>query len=160
MFNYKFQDINKDITEATIQKNILIDINKNQNITNLYNDPNITIGGKFNVNEFNQHIDKVFSNIQQQQNIEDKIKKLKEKSTIPDPNSMTLNQFISGLILDTYDMFNELFKLETYSKSNLNMIMNKNYRKITLYIIIIIIIIIIYNILSIKSYLFSEVLNN
>jgi len=158
MSNYKFQNIQKDIANASIQKELLK--NKEKNIINFHDDSNLMIGGLFNVDAFNYKLDKIFSIIQQRQKIEDKIKELKDKSTIPNPDNMTLNQFISGILLDTYDMFNELFTIKVYSRSNLNLIMDKNYRRITLYILLIIFAIIIYYILSIKSYLFSDVLNN
>ena len=158
MSNYRFPNIQKDIANANIKKQLLK--NKEKNIFDFHNNSNITIGGIFNVDAFNKRLDKTFSNILQRQKIEDKIKKLKAKSIIPDPNTLTLNQFISGIILDTYDMFNELFTINSYSKSNLNKIMDKNYRRITLYILLLILTITIYYILSIKSYLFSDVLNN
>jgi len=154
MINYRFQNIDKDLTNAITQKNILLqnnkDIIKQHNESNIMIDKNIT----------NQNIDKIYSNIRQIQKIEDKIKELKEKSSIPDPNSMTLDQFISALLLDTYDMFNELLLINEYSISDINKIVDKNYRKIIIYILLIIIIIIIYYMLSIKSYLFSDVRNN
>jgi hypothetical protein len=157
MSNFKFQNINKDIANATIQKELLK--NREKNI-NLHDNSHITIGGLFNVDAFNKKLDKIFSNIQQRQKIEETIKELKVKSTIPNPDKMTLNQFISGITADTYDMFYELFTINVYSKSNINKIMDKNYRRITLYIILLILLIIIYYILSIKSYFFSDVLNN
>lgn len=152
--NYRFQNINKDLTNTITQKDILLqnnkDIIKQHNESNIMIDKNIT----------SQNIDKIYSNIRQIQKIEDKIKELKEKSSIPNSDNMTLNQFISALFLDTYDMFNELLLINEYSIPKLNKIVDKNYRKITIYILLIIIIIIIYYMLSIKSYLFSDVRNN
>ena len=154
MMNYRFQNINKDLTNTITQKDILLqnnkDIIKQHNESNIMIDKNIT----------SQNIDKIYSNIRQIQKIEDKIKELKEKSSIPNSDNMTLNQFISALFLDTYDMFNELLLINEYSIPKLNKIVDKNYRKITIYILLIIIIIIIYYMLSIKSYLFSDVRNN
>lgn len=159
MTNYRFQDIQKDITDLTIQQNKL-DLNKDFNLNKLRDDKDITIGGVFNVKAFNNKLNNIFSNVLNKQKIEDKIKKLKKQSTIPNPETMTLNQFKSGLILDTYDMFNELFSLKKFNKNNINNVMDKNYRKITLFILLLLFFIIVYFSQSIKSYLFSPVRNN
>ena len=176
MLNYRFQNIQNDITNATIEKNLI-----NNKINTIYEEQNKSIGGKYNingyksdpttinnkitdkifdVNVFNKNIDKLYSNIQQRQKIEDKIKDLKLKSKLPNPDEMTISQFIKAIILDTYDTFIELSNIKKYSKSKINHIFDKNYRTITIYIILLIFFIAIYHILSIKSYLFSDVLNN
>jgi hypothetical protein len=156
MANFKFQNVQKDIANATIQRNLLLNSEK----LKFNDDKDITIGGIFNVNAFNKKLNKIYSDILVKERIEENITKLKAKSKIPNPNSMTLSQFTSSLISDTYDMFDEIFKIKEYSKPNINKVMNKNYRRITLYILLLFLAILIYHMLSIKSYFFSDVRNN
>ena len=158
MTEYKFKNIQKDIAKLAIQRDLLK--NSEKNIMNLQNDPNITIGGIFNVDAYNKKLDRIFSLIQKRTKIEDIIKQLRKQSRIPNPNKMTVKQFKSGLILDTYDMFDELRNIKKINKSNITSIIDKNYRKITLYFLLLILFILIYYFQSINSYLFSDVRNN
>lgn len=157
MANYRFSDIAKDIANLAIQRDLLK--NKDINLNKLKDDKDITIGSVFNVKAFNKKLDSIFSDIIKRQKIEEKIAKLKKKSTIPNPDTMTFNQLKSGLILDTYDMFNELFSIKKIDKQNINNVLDKNYRKLTLLILLLIFFIIFYFSQSIKSYLSSPVRN-
>ena len=157
MTNYRFPDITKDIANLAIQRDLLK--NKDINLNRLKDDKDITIGSVFNVKAFNKKLDSIFSDIIKRQKIEEKIAKLKKKSTIPNPDTMTFNQLKSGLILDTYDMFNELFSIKKIDKQNINNVLDKNYRKLTLLSLLLIFFIIFYFSQSIKSYLSSPVRN-
>jgi hypothetical protein len=157
MTNYRFPDKIKDIANLAIQRDLLK--NKDINLNRLKDDKDITIGSVFNVKAFNKKLDSIFSDIIKRQKIEEKIAKLKKKSTIPNPDTMTFNQLKSGLILDTYDMFNELFSIKKIDKQNINNVLDKNYRKLTLLSLLLIFFIIFYFSQSIKSYLSSPVRN-
>jgi len=149
---FKFPDVQKNIINYIQQKELIID--------DKVDSSDIQIGGLFDKDAFNKKLDKIYSNIVKRKNIEDKIKELKNKSSIPNPNEMTVNQFISAILLDTYDMFYELYNIKIFSRKNINTIIDKNYRRITLYILILLLVIIYYYIISIKSYLVSDDLDN
>jgi DNA repair exonuclease SbcCD ATPase subunit len=151
MSNYKFPDIQKEIADASLQKDLIK--NKRNNI-NLNKDPNIISGSVFDINAFNKKLNNVYSMYKQEEDIENKIRKLKEVSSIPDPNRMTLNKFKIGILLDTYDMFYELFYTRDYTIPNIKKIMNKNYRKITFFILLLLLFVLFFVFVSIKSYLF------
>ena len=131
MTSFRFQNIDKDILKKK--------------------DPNITV-----VNAFNSRIDNIFSDVLIRQNLDQKIAKLKAESRIPNPNKMTLSQFIVGLQVDIFDTYNELMSINILSISKINRILDKNYRRLTILVILFCILFIIYHILSIKSYLFSD----
>ena len=153
MTSYRFPDIDKDISNITSKRNLLK--NKEQNNLNLKNDPNITVGSVFDNSAFNKKLNTVFSDIQQRQNLDKKIEQLKAESRIPNPNKMNVNQFTSGLYIDLFDTYNQIIKIKNPSVSDINKILDKNYRKLSILIILFTIFSIIYYILSIKSYLFS-----
>ena len=124
------------MSNSKIQQNIT---NTNTHIKiptfNIRNNPNQIKSNLSNISApSNKKLDYIYSVIKQRQ-------QMKADATIPDPDKMTFNQFKSSIIVDTYDMFNDLFTLRNINKSNLNNIMDKNYRKITLFIILLIFII-------------------
>ena len=145
MTTYKFPNIEEDIINATTQRDILnkeIDTNNDINTTD--------------IKAYNKKLNTLFSNIMERQNLDKKIAQLKAESRIPDPNKLTLNQFIDGLTLDFYDMYDELIIMNDPSIVEISKIINKNYRKLTILMIFLIIFLLIFYILSIKSYLFTD----
>ena len=142
---FKFPDVQKNIINYIQQKELIID--------DKVDSSDIQIGGLFDKDAYNKKLDKIYSNIVKRKNIEDKIKELKNKSSIPNPNEMTVNQFISAILLDTNDMFYELYNIKIFSRKNINTIIDKNYRRITLYILILLLVIIYYFSLHFISYI-------
>ena len=145
MTSYRFYNIEKNIIDTTTQRDLLA--NKEIVNNNFASD----------INAFNRNLDRIYSDITQRQNLDKKIAQLKAESRIPDPDKLTLNQFISGLSLDLYDMCNELINKDNVSVAEIVIIIDKNYRKLTILIIILMIFLLVFYILSIKSYLLAEV---
>ena len=107
------------------------------------NDNNITIGGIFNVNEFNKAVDNIYNNIAiQQLNITKKQKKL-------DPNITPFTTYFYNSIYDINVMLYSLYNIKNININNINIIMKKNYRWLKLYILLLLLLIIIHLIQSI-----------
>lgn len=144
MTSYRFPKIDQEILDTTKQRDILKD--REKDINNL----NVDVS---DIKAYNKNLNTVYSDILYRQNLDKKIAYLKAQSRIPDPNSMPLNQFITGLSVDLCDMYDELLMKNNPSVADINQILDKNYRRLTVLIIILFIFLLTFYILSIKSYL-------
>ena len=144
---YRFPKIDQEILNTTKQRDILKD--REKDINNL----NVDVS---DIKAYNKNLNTVYSDILYRQNLDKKIAYLKAQSRIPDPNSMPLNQFITGLSVDLCDMYDELLMKNNPSVADINQILDKNYRRLTVLFILLFIFLLTFYILSIKSYLCAE----
>jgi len=137
---YKFPDTDYDIKKLTEEDDLLqkkIDLDKPK-------PSDFIIAGLFDVNKFNIKFSEINEINRKKRKIKDQIK-LKEMSRKNlDLNDLTIGQLKNGLMLDIYDMFIEIGRLDHFNLKNFMKIIKKNYRLLTILIFLTITIIIIY----------------
>ena len=136
---YKFPDIDATIQIAKLQNEDKILKKKLDMSKNFASDPDITVGGTFN-----KKINQIKKITDQRIKIRDQIQLLKLSFKPLNYDQMTIGEFKQGIYIDTLDMINELSKLKKFDLDKINLIINKKYRKITIFITILIIFIICY----------------
>jgi hypothetical protein len=141
---YKFPDIDATIQIAKLQNEDKILKKKLDMSKNFASDPDITVGGTFNLGSFNKKINQIKKITDQRIKIRDQIQLLKLSFKPLNYDQMTIGEFKQGIYIDTLDMINELSKLKKFDLDKINLIINKKYRKITIFITILIIFIICY----------------
>jgi len=147
--NYKFGETND---EKEIQKmNKLSDELKiKQQKESKFKVSDITApGGKFDSKAFNKKVNKVQDYIKQRRKLKNKIKLAKLAYRPLDYNRFTIGELKMAIYTDTYDMFKEIAKLKSFNLKNLDQIMSKNYRKLTVLIILLVVFISTYVLISI-----------
>ena len=111
----------------------------------------VSIGGKFDSKAFNKKLDNIRDLRQSKSKLKDKINLAKLQYRPVSYGHLTIDQLKQGIIMDIYDMFSEISHMQNINLYNLNMILSKNYRKLTLLILLLLFIIISYIIISILS---------
>jgi hypothetical protein len=111
----------------------------------------VSIGGKFDLKAFNDKLNKVSSLRKAESKIKDKIQLAKLQYRPVSHNHLTIDQLKQAMIIDIYDMCIEMSEMKNINFVSINMILSKNYRKITFLIILLLFIIISYIIISILS---------
>jgi hypothetical protein len=137
---YEFPDIyaQKQIKKLSQEDNLLkINLDK---MNDFKSDPNITIGGTFDLKVFNKKMDQIKKIRDRRNEIRDQIKLLKLSFKPLDYNRMTIGEFKQGLIFDTICMIKEFQDpIKPFTWSKFITIINKKYRKITIFVILLII---------------------
>lgn len=140
-FNYTFPNIDAEIDRlSNEEKNLKLEREKKK----IIKPSEVIAGSVFDSALFNRKLDEINEINRKRRKIKDKIKLFKLKKRHVDYDDLTIRQFKNGIILDTYDMFSELFSMKSFSFKNINYIINKNYRKIILLVIIFSVIILSY----------------
>ena len=147
---YKFPDID----DTKMIKNLSSESDKLQ--TKIKTASNIkpsdvSIGGKFDSKAFNKKLDSIRDLKKAKSKIKDQINFAKLQYRPVSYNHLTIDQLKQAMIMDIYDMYNELCYMENINITNINIILSKNYRKLTILIILLLFIIISYIIISILS---------
>jgi len=99
------------------------------------------VGGYFDIAAFNAKVNKIQEIARQRRKIKEQIKLARLNYRPLDVNQLTIEQLKQGLYLDTYNMFEEIKKMRSFNLSQLDNILSKNYRKMTVLIIFLIILI-------------------
>jgi hypothetical protein len=102
------------------------------------------VGGKFDTKAFNLKVGKIQEIARQRRKLRDQIKLARLKYQPLDLNTLTIDQLKKGLYLDLYYMFNEIKHMQSFNFVELDRILSKNYRKLSLLIILLLIIIMTY----------------
>jgi hypothetical protein len=147
---YKFPDID----DSKLIKKLSADSDKvraQKILASNIKPSDVSIGGKFDLKAFNNKLDKIKELRQRESKLKDQINLAKLQYRPVSYNHLTIDQLKHGMIMDIYDMFNELALIDNLSIKNINLIMSKNYRKITLLILLLLYIVISYIIISILS---------
>lgn len=103
---------------------------------------------------FNKMFDTVLNVNRYQRDIKNKMRLLRLQNKPVDYTKYSIQQIKEGLYVDFFDMCNELLMVEKFNLSNLNNILSKNYRKVTILFLILICILIAFvvtNILETKK---------
>jgi hypothetical protein len=150
MTNYKFQDIDgsKEISSLKSTEN---ELNIKQQQSKNIKVSDITHGGIFDLKAFNKKVDKVNKINREKSRIKQRIKQLQLKYKPLDYNKLTIEELKNSLLLDTYDMVYEIFSMEKFSIEKINIILSKNYRKLTILFILLIICIFSYILINFLS---------
>jgi hypothetical protein len=136
--SYKFEDIT-DEQKIQIMNKLLAEQKIKQKKESKFKASDITApGGKFDSKAFNKKVNKVQDIMRQKKILKDKIKLAKLVYRPLDHNRLTISQLKTALYADTYQMFREIANLKSFNLQNLDQIMSKNYRKLTVLIILLI----------------------
>ena len=150
MTNYKFQDIDGS-KEISSLKSTVNELNIKQQQSKNIKVSDITHGGIFDLKAFNKKVDKVNKINREKSRIKQRIKQLQLKYKPLDYNKLTIEELKNSLLLDTYDMVYEIFSMEKFSIEKINIILSKNYRKLTILFILLIICIFSYILINFLS---------
>lgn len=135
----KFPDIDSDIKQLLRLENILT---TRYEIESKFSVSDFIKGGLFDHELFNKEVNKVNELRRKIRNVKEKIRLLKLKYETPDYDMMTIGEFKSAIIIDIYDMVNEILHMKTIYE--LPKIINKNYRKITILLFVFVVLIVVY----------------
>ena len=108
-------------------------------------------GGKFDSKAFNKKVNSVMDIARQRRKLKDKIKLAKLEYRPLDYNKLTIGELKMALYNDIFDMFDEISKLKKINLKYLNLILSKNYRKLTVLVLLLIIFILTYTLINILS---------
>ena len=111
----------------------------------------VSIGGKFDSKAFNKKLDNIRDLRRAESKIKDKIKLAKLKYRPVSYGHLTIDQLKQAMIIDIYDMCSEISHMQNISFYNLNIILSKNYRKLSILVLLLIFIIISYIIIGLLS---------
>ena len=111
----------------------------------------VTYGQVFDIKLFNAKVNEVNDITRKKNKIKDQIKLSRLNYRPPNPDKLTITELKQGLLLDTYQMFKDFTTLKKISHNDINNILNKNYRRLTLLIILLIICIISYILIKFLS---------
>jgi len=135
---YQFENINDNdkIIKLEKKKKNLEELLKKKN---KFKKTDAVYGQIFDVNIFNARVEEVNEITREKNKIIDEIKLSRLNYKPPDAGKLTITQLNQGLLLDTYNMFKEFSNLKEVKYININNILNKNYRRLTLLIILFVI---------------------
>jgi len=147
---YKFENINDNDKIIKLEKKIK-NLNELLKKKNKIKKSDVTYGQVFDIKAFNRNVNEVNEITRNKNKIRDQIRLAKLNYRPPNPDKLTIAQLKQGLLLDTYQMFKNLATLKEINYKNINNILNKNYRRLTLLIILFMICIISYILIKFLS---------
>jgi len=136
---YKFSKIETDID---MTKNMRDIFSRNEKDSENISTESVMTNGVFDNNLFNQKLDFLSEQIYQKNKLNENLKLFELKNKLPHYDDMTIKQLMYGLYYDFYDMFIEFWNIK--SISDINLIINKNYRMISILLIIFLLLCMIY----------------
>jgi hypothetical protein len=149
--NYKFGEIN-DEKQINQMKILSSELKLKQKKESNFKVSDVTApGGKFDSKAFNKKVNSVMDIARQRRKLKDKIKLAKLEYRPLDYNKLTIGELKMALYNDIFDMFDEISKLKKINLKYLNLILSKNYRKLTVLVLLLIIFILTYTLINILS---------
>jgi hypothetical protein len=147
---YKFENINDNDKIIELEKKVK-NLNELLKKKSKIKKSDVTYGQVFDIKLFNAKVNEVNDITRKKNKIRDQIKLSRLNYRPPNPGRLTITEFKQGLLLDTYHMFKDFTTLKKINYNDINNILNKNYRRLTLLIILLIICIISYILIKFLS---------
>jgi hypothetical protein len=147
---YKFPDVESNIVQLKKIDQLLSDQYK---LESKFRVDEYIHGGVFDLNSFNKQVNKVNDIARELRRTREKIRLLKIKDVNIDHDDLTIGQFKSALFLDFFDMIVEIFSIDGFSFGKLSKIVNKNYRRISIFIIILIMVMLYISIIKYRDWI-------
>jgi hypothetical protein len=135
---YKFPENNPelDLNKIKSEEKELDDTEKSLSKTMVKDS---TIGGLFDLSAFNKQADKITDITRKKKKLKDKIKLSRYKKREKSYGNYTINQFIDGIIQDTFDMIIDLNSLRRINFYSILKILRKNFRILTILIFLLLV---------------------